>query len=338
MRISCAVERIYARRLARSHLDAPAPADRVLDVVRDVLGVHAQLMTAAELSLSARVEGVTRATVPHLLWETRQLVKGNTVRGTLHLQTPEDFALWKSVYEPRWRTDQWLGWQELTLAEAEWLRESVLAVLDEPRTRAEIGELIGGRLGERLAGDSWGHLISPANSELCHGPPRGRNVTFVRADVWLGGFAHHDRLDALQQLVDRYLATYGPVARPELEHWLARKLPPEVEIPDAGTFADAEPRGVRLLPHYDVYVIACHPRDQLIPERKERIFLKGAGPNPTLLVEGRVAGTWRRDRVDVAVEPWVELTKLQRAELDREVERVSTWARSPGPRASPRRR
>src|SRR3954447_12135998 len=100
MRISCAVERIYARRLARSHLDAPAPADRVLDVVRDVLGVHAQLMTAAELSLSARVEGVTRATVPHLLWETRQLVKGNTVRGTLHLQTPEDFALWKSVYEP----------------------------------------------------------------------------------------------------------------------------------------------------------------------------------------------------------------------------------------------
>src|SRR3954465_269002 len=123
MRISCAVERIYARRLARSHLDAPAPPGRVVDVVRDVLGVHAQLMTAAELSLSARAEGVTRATIPQLLWETRELVKANTIRGTLHLQTPEDFALWKSVDEPRWRTDQWLGGQELTLAAAQGPRE-----------------------------------------------------------------------------------------------------------------------------------------------------------------------------------------------------------------------
>ena len=92
------MERIYARRLARSHLDAPAPAEHLIDVVRDVLGIHAQLMTAADLQLSARVEGVTRATVPRLLCETRELVKGNTIRGTLHLQTPEDLALWKSVY------------------------------------------------------------------------------------------------------------------------------------------------------------------------------------------------------------------------------------------------
>src|SRR3954454_19590261 len=274
MRISCAVERIYARRLARSHLDAPAPADRVLDVVRDVLGVHAQLMTAAELSLSARVEGVTRATVPRLLWETRELVKGNTIRGTLHLQTPEDFALWKSAYEPRWRTAKWLEWQELTLAEAEWLRESVLAVLGEPRARVEIGELIGGPLGTPLAADSWGHLISPASSELCHGPPRGRNVTFVRADVWLGALPRHGRLDALQELVDPCVAPYGPVERAELEHWFAQKLPPEIELPDPGEFPDAAPRGVRLLPHYDVYVIGCHPRDDLIPQQKERIFLK----------------------------------------------------------------
>lgn len=322
------MERIYARRLIRSHLDEPALSDRLIDVVRDVLGVHAQLATAAELQLSARVTGVTRATVPRLLWETRELVKGNTVRGTLHLQTPEDFGLWKSVYEPRWRTEMWLKWQELTLSEAEWLRESVLAVLDEPRTRTEIGALLGGPLGRRLAEDSWGHLISPANSELCHGPPRGRNVTFVRAEVWLPGFRRHAMVEALQQLVDRYVATYGPVRQPELEHWLSRKLPPEVEIPDAGAFPDARPHGVRLLPHYDVYVIACHPRDDLIPQNRERIFLKGAGPNPTLLVDGRVAGTWTRTNAHVAVEPWIELTEQQQEELDREVERVVTWARS----------
>lgn len=329
MRISCAVERIYARRLIRSHLDERAASDQLLGVVRDVLGVHAQLMTAAELQLSARVEGVTRATVPRLLWETRELVKGNTIRGTLHLQTPEDFVLWKSAYYPRWRTEMWQQWQELTLAEAEWLRESVLGVLDEPRTRVEIGNAIGGPLGKRLAEDSWGHLITPANSGLCHGPPQGRNVTFVRADAWLPAFELVDQLDALQQLVDRYVATYGPVKRPELEHWFSRKLPPEIEIPDPGEFPDATPHGVRLVPHYDVYVIACHPRDDLIPHQRERIFLKGAGPHPALLVDGRVAGTWKRRGTNVTVEPFVRLTKDQRSELDREVERIATWARSP---------
>lgn len=315
-------ERIDARRLARSHLDEPAPSARVLDVTRDILGVHAQLTTGAILALSARVEGVTRATVDDLLWRQRALVKGNTIRGTLHLQTPEDFALWKSAYEPRWRTQQWLAWQELTPADGERLREAVLGVLDEPKTREEIGRAVGGAFGKRIAEDSWGHLLSPANDSFCHGPPRGRRVTFVRADVWLPGFRHVDRLDAVQQLVDRYVATYGPVERPELEHWLAAPLPAGIELPDAGDFPAGRPRGVRLLGRYDVYVIACHPRDRLIPEQRERIFLKGAGPNPTLLVDGLVAGTWSRKGEQISVEPFRPLTAKQVEDLEREQERV----------------
>ena len=315
-------DRIYSRRLERGHLAARAPANRLLDVTRDVLGVHAQLMSGAVLALAARVEGVTRRHVDELLWEERALVKGNTIRGTLHLQTPADFALWKSAYEPRWRTARWLRWQELTLRDAERLRDAVLSVLDEPRTREEIGRAVGGAFGRRIAADSWGHLLTPANDAVCHGPPRGRNVTFVRADVWLPGFRHVERTDALQQLVDRYVATYGPVERPELEHWLACKLPDKVQIGDAGDFPDAKPRGVRLLYHYDVYVIACHPRDHLIPEQKERVFLRGAGPSPTLLVDGRVAGVWKRDGKAIAVEPFRELTKAQLAELERERGRV----------------
>jgi hypothetical protein len=313
------VDAVYARRLERGHLSKRAPLERVLDVTRDILGLHAQLPTTPVLSLAARVEDVDRAVVDELLWEQRALVKGNTIRGTLHLQTPEDFALWKSAYEPRWRTEQWLRWQELTLAEAEALRDAVLGVVDEPRTRAEIGERVGGAFGRRLAEDSWGHLLSPANDDLCHGPPRGRNVTFVRADVWLPGFRHVDRIEALQQLVDRYVHTYGPVERPELEHWFASPLPPEVGLPEAGSFPRARPKGVRLLPHYDVYVVACHPRDDLIPQHRERIFHRGAGPQPALLVDGRVRGTWSRK---TGVEPWVELTKAQQAAVDDELERV----------------
>jgi hypothetical protein len=332
---------VYARRLASSRLDARAAHEELIDVARATLGVHAQLMAGAELSLSARVDGVTRDEVRELLWERRALVKGNTIRGTLHLHPADDYALWKSLHSTRWREQKWLDWHELTLAEAEYLRAAVLAVLDEPRTREEIGTAVGGKFGARIATDSWGHLLAPSASELCQGPPRGRNVTFVRCDRWVPGWQLRDRHDALREIVRRYVEIYGPVRRDELEHWFSFRLPDdaldgleEVDVEGVrrfvlpGTaFPDAEPTGVRLLAHYDVYVVACHPRDHLIPEQKERIFLRGAGPNPALLVDGRVAGVWSRTlrgkRMEIEVEPFGRLTGGQRRELADDATRVA---------------
>jgi Winged helix DNA-binding domain len=334
-------QQVYARRLRASRLDAPTPAGELLDVARDVLGVHAQLLTGAELALSARVRGVTREGVAERLWQRRDLVKGNTIRGTLHLHPAHDYALWKSLDTERWRTPQWLDVQGITLMDAEHLRAAVLALADEPRTREEIGSTLGGTFGERIAGDSWGHLLTPATADLCQGPPRGRNVTFVRCDCWLPAWRKPPADEALRELVHRYLRTYGPVRRDELEHWFAFRLPKsaldgleEIDVEGYRTFVlpgtefpDEPVVGVRLLSHYDVYVIACHPRDHLIPLQKERIFLRGGGPNPALLVDGRVAGVWsrtaRRGRVEVRVEPFVELTAAQRAELAGEAERVA---------------
>jgi winged helix DNA-binding protein len=329
-------DQVYARRLERSSLDERAPRERLLDVLRATCGAHAQLMTGAELAMSARVDGVTRDDVRDLLLR-RELVKGATLRSTLHVHPADDFALWKSTFS-RWREQMWLDWQGLTLAEAEDLRERVLAVLDEPLTRTEIGAAVGGRFGKTIAEDSWGHYLAPASDLLCQGPPRGRNVTFVRCDKWIAGWKPGaGRLEAAR----RYLETYAPVRRDEFEHWLARKLPEwdeldleEVDVEGCRTFVprgqqfpEAEPHGVRLLWHYDVYVIACHPRDHLIPREKQRVFLRGAGPNPTLLVDGRVAGAWTRThrgrRMEIAVEPFRRLTTFQQRALRDEADRVA---------------
>ena len=48
-----------------------APAERLVEVVRDVCGIHAQVMGSAELQLAARVEGITQADVREALWERR---------------------------------------------------------------------------------------------------------------------------------------------------------------------------------------------------------------------------------------------------------------------------
>jgi len=338
-------DQVYARRLAVSRLSRRAPSAELDSVVRVTCGVHAQLETGAELALSARVDGVTRDGVRNLLWRTRDLAKAGTLRGTLHVHAADELALWKSLRasRERWRERSWLDWQGLTSSEAELLRERVLAVLDdgEPRTRAEIGAAVGGRLGEHIASDSWGHFLAPASDLICHGPPRGRNATFVRCDRWLRDWRPVSPAEALREVAHRYLEAYGPARRDELEHWLALRVPDdvldgleEVDVEGRRTlvvpgmeFPDDPPRGVLLLWHYDVYVIACHPRDHLIPEHRERVFLRGAGPSPVLLVDGRVAGIWTRRargrRMEIRVEPFLSLRPWQRRGLAREATRVA---------------
>ena len=64
-----------AWRLRRHHLvERAAPAD-LLRVVSEICGLHAQLMSSAELSAWARVDGLERNAVSDALWKRRRLVK-----------------------------------------------------------------------------------------------------------------------------------------------------------------------------------------------------------------------------------------------------------------------
>ena len=53
-------DEVRAGRLARTHLAERAPGERLVEVVRDLCGVHAQVMGSAELQLAARVDDCTR--------------------------------------------------------------------------------------------------------------------------------------------------------------------------------------------------------------------------------------------------------------------------------------
>jgi hypothetical protein len=66
----------------------------MLDVVSRLCGVHAQLMSSAELTLWARVDGLARDDVASALWDQRTLVKTWAMRGTLHLLPSSELGLW----------------------------------------------------------------------------------------------------------------------------------------------------------------------------------------------------------------------------------------------------
>src|SRR5258708_7237756 len=90
---SFSADRVAAFRLARHHLTGGAKASLV-DVCRDVGGIQAQVMSAAELSLWTRRRQTTRADVKAALWTTRDLVKTTSMRRTLHLLPARDFQMY----------------------------------------------------------------------------------------------------------------------------------------------------------------------------------------------------------------------------------------------------
>jgi hypothetical protein len=353
------------RRFARSHLVSPAPKSRLVEVVRSVCGLQAQLLSAAELAVSARVLGVTRDSLKEALWVKRTLVRAWTVRGTIHVIPAEDLPLWMAALgtDRYWESKEWLAREELTAKEASAIFATVIDTLGEKgSTRTEIADAVVSRLGERFRpkiGSMWGDMLGPPTymGKLCFGPSVGANVTFVRADRWIGKWPRIDPQEAWRELVRRFLRAYGPTPLEGLVRWFgiepARALPIlrsldrdavaiKIEGRDAWMLSSdrSVPRrrasSVRLLAQYDCYVIGSHPRDTVIdPTALTRIRSykrgqwEGAVGVPVLLVDGVVSGVWgrreRAGRIEITVEPAVRLTMAQQRGVKAEAARIGRF-------------
>ena len=340
-------DEVRSRRLARSHLHERAPADRLVEVVRDVCGVHAQVMGSAELQLAARVDGITQADVREALWERRKLVKTWTLRGTLHLHPADELGLWTAA-------------RRAVVGEADYVIEkledvpAVVAAIGEALagkrlTREELADAVAAQVGpgprEQLA-SGWGYYLGDAAVAglLCFGPPQGAKVTFVHASEWLGPQREWEPREALGEVARRYAETYGPVGHREFREWFtsrsftaadAKVLFDELDLPEPEPPPAAE-LSVRLLPEYDPYVMAFREREHLGPRAvraQDAAHGKGRyeGPagTPFLVVDGLCAGIWNRKktakRVNLTVEAARPLTRGERAGVEAEAERIGAF-------------
>jgi hypothetical protein len=146
-------------------------------------------------------------------------------------------------------------------------------------------------------------------------------------------------------MVRRYLGVNGPAVRYDFQRWLGGTqsmpawkavLPEMTEVSVEGKpgwvlASDLAALGgasygdeVRLLPYFDHYLLTHHTgREHLVgAEHKAKIFRTAGWVTPTVLVRGRVAGTWDLTKGVVKVIELRPLTARERRGLVREVERL----------------
>jgi hypothetical protein len=363
--VSITWDQVRAWRLSGQHLDRRVPKKRLLDVVRGICGVHAQVQSSAELQLWARVNGVSTEEIREALWQERTLVRTWAMRGTLHLLTADDLPVYVAALRQhdRWWKGAWLRMIGMTEKELRATLDIIRASLGaRPLTREQLADRVASEVGpkgrDRLL-SGWGEMLKPAafHGYLCSGPPRGQSVTFVRPDRWLGAWKVPDHDDAWREIVRRYLRTYGPASREEFARWWGMQPAPagrvlkalaeelaEVDIEGHRAWAMAEDVSalratrlratVRLLPGFDVYVTGTRPRESLVaPRFKDRVFRQAGWISPVVLVDGMVAGVWRHERngrrIDVTVELFGKLGSAHGKAITEEADRLGRFLDAP---------
>jgi len=232
---------VAAWRMNRNHLARRVGPKALLDTVEDICGLHAQVMSSAELSAWARVDGVDKATIQRLLWDDRALVKLWAMRGTLHLLTTAGYSQWQaalSTYK-HFNSAAFARYFGVNAQEIDEIVAAIRVVLaDGPLTREEMAQRVADRLGlperaEQLAG-SWGPLLKPASfrGALCFASSDGPRVRFGGPARWLPGLdaaaiatgsegSGPDPDRAVIEVARRYLRAYGPATRDDFARWFA---------------------------------------------------------------------------------------------------------------------
>ena len=198
---------------------------------------------------------------------------------------------------------------------------------------------------------------------LCFAPREGNTAPFVLLDEWIDDPSiasstasdESERDRARSELLRRYLHCYGPSTRADFAAWIGIRsteakpwwdlIAGEITEIDRGRRAwmlaeDVDqlhraqlPHGVRLLAPHDPYT-QMRDRETIASKELHREIWKTVGDPGALLVDGRVAGTWRarkrNRRLSMTIATFGTVPKSVKSALTAEAEAIGALREADG--------
>lgn len=321
--------------LQRQHLSPGAAAD-VGTVMDDLLGLHATVPLSPYLQLRARLPGFAAAQLDSMLDEGRAARVG-CMRSTLFIESARLVPLVLAATRAlSLRADRYLEANGVTPEEYESLAQRIEAAL-------------GGRamtVRELTAALGVTRRLSPVVTVMCDesrllrwkgrqgwrsGQPAYRRFDEVLPDAGRrAGPAAGEEPGAVRDLVERYVARYGPVGEADIAWWTGLRrstIHAAVQSLDLSTVsvegltgallvgaadidaarAAAPPDDeVSLLPVLDPYLQSHADRSRFVdPAHLPYVVDRGGNATSVVLARGRVVGIW-----DLVTEPTPEVRLL----------------------------
>ena len=345
---SLSADRVLALRMASLLLDESS-AGTPADIVRWFGAMQAQDLASGQWSFGVRLPGSTVEDIEQATRD-RHIVRTWPMRGTVHFVPPEDAKWMLDLTGVRALQGVEARRQLLGLTEADVNRAAnVLASAlcgGKQLTRAQCVEHLV-RDGVHTAPGHSYHLLWYASQigVTCIGPQLGNEQTFVLLNEWVPKPRLVTRDEGLATLALRYFQSHGPTTRQDFAGWTGLTAGdakrgieaagdaltsvdvegiPHIVIPsqlDASSkvLAKKRTREVLLLPGFDEYMLGFKDRSLMVSDQfKQRIVPGNNGVfMPTVVLDGRVIGTWKREikrkGVELRALPFDPLTKKQRS-------------------------
>ncbi len=341
--------RLRNQRISESANDDPA------ELVRWMGAVQAQDFAAAKWAVGLRTSDQSDAKMTAAFNDGR-ILRTHLLRPTWHFVAADDIRWILELTAPRVNQAAASMYRRLGLDDQAFQRSNAIfrRALEGGRhlTRAEmIGAL--NRAGIELGSLDYVHLLMRAELDgvICSGPRVGNQFTYALLDERVARTSSMDRDKALAELTNRYFTSHGPATIKDFSWWSGLKLSDvrhglalvgdkvqsrRVDDVEYWFTADADwdaraSRRLHLLPNYDEYVVGYVDRGAYWHESHTDADMSRSNPlfNHTVVIDGRIRGTWARklkkNDVEVSINLFAPIDHAADQELDEEIERYGQF-------------
>lgn len=203
--------------------------------------------------------------------------------------------------------------------------------------------------------------LAAARGVICSGSQRGGESTFVRGDRWVPKWKDIRQERAEEDLLRKYLRAFGPATVEDYAVWTGMLVSDAKEIwgrlgdeiagvvaegrragilaSDIQELEDADAHGhsVKLLPHFDSFVLGHRSHRNIVDESNHpKIYRPQGWVSPTVLVDGRARGVWsfirERGVLEVRISAFSKLPKQIASLVEDEATRLGSYLGSPNVR------
>ena len=271
-------------------------------------------------AIGLRLPAATEAEIERAIAD-RTIIRTWPLRSTLHFVAAADVHWFLELLGPRIIStanflNERLG---LDAAELSRIRKTLVKALQgsQQLTRGEVYTTLE-RAKISIEGHRGRHILWRMGVErvICFGTRRGKQVTFTLLDEWVPPARKLDRDAALAELIVRYFNGHGPAKLDDFVWWSGLKVSDakaglamvssQLESltvndqlywmqPGRPLLGKRTPI-VNLLPGFDEYLLGYRDRTAALdPLHAQKIQPGSNGMfSSTIVVNGKVAGTWRR--------------------------------------------
>lgn len=331
-----------AHRRMRSCLLWSDPLPQPEEVVGWFGATQAQDYEPAKWAVGMRTIGSTNSDLDRALDEGR-ILRTHALRPTWHFVLPEDIGWIQTLTGPR-----------VHVVNGHYYRRHGLDRRVRERCQRLIagwleaeGELTRSEIGSRLAvegieatGNRLAYVLMSAELDglVCNGRRRGKTHTYDLVSRRVKKALRLSEDEALAELTVFYFRSHGPATLGDLRWWSSLTLAQirrgielagdrlhreklgdhELWSADPGPAVPPPPPTVHLLQPYDEYTVAFSDTKGAanLGNGPEYTVIEGRAFYNALIVDGRLAGWWRRTlgraHIEVELRPWRELSRPER--------------------------